>query len=533
MVKALAPFRVGISQGVVEREVLRVVTTIGTPGDGEAFEKARREVLVWVRNRTGGVLPAEAWQGEEFEHLAAGGRTVHGVRVEPEGGVVWALRADDPDKSVPGRVWTTEATIGKPKDEPPQLSIRLKASSSESGMTISPHVPGFMHQVGATCEMRIDGIAIHVGPKYIRANVDELEELNALLQNPNRRLPVIVASGDERAPDPTAPLIDADSLARATYGLAHVVVVPAECSYSLSDAFGRVRSVFHGGVRVYLRGFDDSANPYEHRLYLGHVVGRDSERCETELRQLVAAESLRRTRLGHDVLAYAAVRSAAARFAQNKAADSSVTDQLVAANRRVEALEEEVGAAKSEIDQVLELATEEEENARIAEGDQHALRARVQVLEEALRKRGIEPDDDVEFPTNWDEFADWCDETFAGRIVLASQARRGIKKSEFHDPSLAAQCLVWLASTCRKHRIDGGGSLTNITVQQGIENAPCGSDTFEFDWQSRRLTADWHVKNGGNTRSPKRCLRIYYCFDDTTQQIIVADMPAHRRSGAT
>ena len=54
-----------------------------------------------------------------------------------------------------------------------------------------------------------------------------------------------------------------------------------------------------------------------------------------------------------------------------------------------------------------------------------------------------------------------------------------------------------------------------------------------FDWQEGRLSADWHVKNGGNTREPRRCLRIYYGFDEATRQVVVADMPAHRRSGAT
>ena len=39
--------------------------------------------------------------------------------------------------------------------------------------------------------------------------------------------------------------------------------------------------------------------------------------------------------------------------------------------------------------------------------------------------------------------------------------------------------------------------------------------------------------SGGNTRDPSRCLRIYYCFDEQTQQIIVSDMPAHRRTAAS
>jgi len=382
-------------------------------------------------------------------------------------------------------------------------------------------------------ELSVSGIVIQDRPKSIRSEDEDLETLFALLENQERRLPVIVASGDEREPDPTSPLIDTRLLARATFGLAHVFVLPAAYTYALSDTFGKARSVFHGAVRVYLHGFDASADPYGHRLYLGDVVRDDPKACETELRRLVADESLRRMRFGQDVLSYAAVRSAAARLEQNKAADASEAEQLAAAQRRIEALEEEVNAARSEVDQFVELATREEERAKSAEANQHGLRARVQALEATLLKRGIEQDIDLVLPNSWDEFTDWCDEMLAGRLVLASQARRGVKKKTFDDPTLAAQCLIWLASTCRKHRIEGGGSLANRSIKQGIENAPCGSDEFEFDWQNRRLTADWHVKNGGNTRSPERCLRIYYCFDESTQQIVVGDMPGHRRSGAT
>jgi hypothetical protein len=108
-----------------------------------------------------------------------------------------------------------------------------------------------------------------------------------------------------------------------------------------------------------------------------------------------------------------------------------------------------------------------------------------------------------------------------------------MKKAEFEDVKLAARCLLWLARDCRDRRMKGGGSLANVSIEPGIENAPCGEDTFKFDFQGRRLEADWHIKNGGNTREPRRCLRIYYAWDEVTQQIVVAEMPAHRRTGAS
>ena len=120
-----------------------------------------------------------------------------------------------------------------------------------------------------------------------------------------------------------------------------------------------------------------------------------------------------------------------------------------------------------------------------------------------------------------------------GRVALTGVARRGCKKALFGDVAQAARCLLWLATVCRKRLLDGAGSPRDETVEDSLRNSPCGSDEFTFEWQAQRLSADWHIKTGGNTRAPRDCLRIYYSWDDQTQQIIVADMPAHRRTGAS
>jgi len=58
----------------------------------------------------------------------------------------------------------------------------------------------------------------------------------------------------------------------------------------------------------------------------------------------------------------------------------------------------------------------------------------------------------------------------------------------------------------------------------------CGGDSFECVWNGSRHTVDWHIKNGTGTRDPRRCLRIYYFWDDDARSVVVASMPAHRRT---
>lgn len=527
MAVALTPYRTRVARAVRTREILRVAASFGPARPADTVEAAIQEVLIWAQNRSGGQLPAEAWEGESFEHLA-GGRTVLALRLEDEGGVLWMLRADDPDKHVPGRVWTTEVAVRTPQTGLPQLSVRQLASSSEIDIRISPHVPGLLKQIAEEHELRSGGLLIQTRPIHIGSD-EEAGTLVELLENTDRQIPIVVASGDELAADPAAPLIDVDSVAGATLGLGLVVVVPASYTYALTQAFGKIRSVFYGAVRIYLPGFDESSDPYEHRLFLAESLKRTPAAKQNEIRRLVARESLLRTGRG-GVGSFASLRSALARRRQEAANRAPEAEKLEAAEQRTQALAQELKDARNEVEQYVDMVDAAEERAKSAERMQHAFQARLGAFERALAEQGIDPYDGIGCLSEWDQLVNWCDEFLVGRLILAPQARRGIKKAEFQDPGVAAKAIRWLAFEGRDRRIEGGGTIANIPIFPGVDNAPCGTDSFEFEWQGRRMTAHWHVKNGGNTRSPKRCLRIYYCFDEVTQQIVVADMPAHRRS---
>ncbi len=50
--------------------------------------------------------------------------------------------------------------------------------------------------------------------------------------------------------------------------------------------------------------------------------------------------------------------------------------------------------------------------------------------------------------------------------------------------------------------------------------------------KGKRVEVEWHVKNGGNTTDPTRCLRIYYFWDDAEERVVIASMPDHIPNGA-
>jgi len=144
---------------------------------------------------------------------------------------------------------------------------------------------------------------------------------------------------------------------------------------------------------------------------------------------------------------------------------------------------------------------------------------------------------DPPLPASWAEFPEWCAEHLDGRLALSGRARTSVKKALYEDVGAAARCLLWLAGDYRRSRLEGSGDGVQgpVPVGSGFRNERCGGDSFDFAWQGKRIRADWHVKSGGNSRNPERCLRIYYCWHEDGEGglVVVGDMPGHVRSRMT
>ena len=108
-----------------------------------------------------------------------------------------------------------------------------------------------------------------------------------------------------------------------------------------------------------------------------------------------------------------------------------------------------------------------------------------------------------------------------------------LARPQYDDVAAAARCLLWLAGDYRRAWLEGAGDRLQgpVPAGTGFQNERCGSDLFDFRWQGKRVRADWHVRNGGNTRDPAHCLRIYYCWHQGEgRRVLVGEMPSHVRS---
>jgi hypothetical protein len=522
---------------VREREILRVSAVLAATSSDDAVRAARNEVLKWAQGKTPGKLPDEAWNHESFERLS-GGRDCAAIRLRSGKEDIWAARVEDPDKTVPGRIWTTEVAVAQKAAEAGRFTLRLLVGSPEASLRIEPHVPGVVRQVVRSPGLLAGAIRLTDRPVVARSDRDT-ELLVSALIDPLRKLPIIVLSVPSSSADLNSPLLDAGTLAKACAGLALVVVLPSQFSWALTERFGKQLSVYEGAARVYLPGFSEDANPFGgHDLILPTRMSTpaDAEAALTRLRWVAANGSVRRLQLGVDVWSFAPLKALGLEQRQRELEKVGTTDleQLRAANERIGILDERVREAERYQGQFSDLHAEAEERAEIAETQLRASGFRIQQLLEQLKSSGVAPDENIDLPGRWDAVGDWCDDKLAGRVLLTPLARRGIRAAEFDDVRLAARCLLWLANELRDSKLYGAhGPLRDVVVEPGIVNAHCGADEFEMEWQGKRWTVDWHIKNGGNTRDPRRCLRIYYFWDESSQQVVIASLPAHRRTEAS
>lgn len=143
---ALSPLAKTMSRVARNIEILRVSAQLDGDDFAASANIARAAVLKWASKRAGAPLPKDAWDQNDFD-LIAGGRNSAAIRISNDAMDLWALRAEDPDKTVAGRIWSTEVVIGGEKGKRPHLSLRLIVSTNEPGFRIEPHVPGTLLQI--------------------------------------------------------------------------------------------------------------------------------------------------------------------------------------------------------------------------------------------------------------------------------------------------------------------------------------------------------------------------------------------------
>lgn len=524
--------------------VSQVSLRLGSTDAEATFAAARQEILRWLNNKAGRRLPAEAWEGKSFELFREiGYQPVAAAALEKPH--IWACRLDDADKQVPKRSWTTEVGLGLGPDGAVLFGCRLLCITLGENPSFIASIPGFVHQLVERFEAQLDGRRVRSSATVV-GDAATTEGLLKLLLDRSRRHPVIVVSCGTREEPTAVPLLDPDRLAVKLVGAAHVIRLQPAASALLTDYLGREFTVFNRGIRTFQPHFDpDHDQPARHPVASPATIeswdGYGPENFETFLVSQTLRYSTRRE-AEREVPSYAQVHELALKEKREQATERGATEAellslaLAELNELTKKQHDDVGIYEGlvqEAERERDYAREELEQKAT---EVNALRARVVHLLSALEAKGSA--EEIPIPNNFEDLEDWCRNYLAGNIVVLPRAFRAAKKAEYQEPALAYKALLLLKDQYVALRTQGG-DLALKAWQEGLialgledcssffgERAGEEGEEYKVLWGKHKRLLERHLK-GNNSHEERYCFRLYYFWDDETQQVIVGSFPAH------
>lgn len=533
-------------------------------------EKAIGLILGWIKEKYSASLPATAYAGESFD-LPLPGQKLECVALPDEG--IWSVLLEQPDApmgdrpAVPGRVWTTEIAL-RDLDEL-EFSIRVNcASLSYSEQPIILTRPRIVVE-----------LAKNLGLKKIRAissdpwiidNASELHSLYLLIQDKKRFLPIILlseAAPHEHEVEVRRYLLDESALARRAIGYAYVAVLSKEMAYKWTEAVGKDWTVYNGAVRTYYPGVDlDNDNPFFHPRVLANQIlfwkedGQTGEHAFSKfLINKIAGRNIR-DRMDWGKLIFLRDAKARAREIERMHAEERLNDLLARTveTEELSAMIEETQVAhqremhdakalvtywETEAEKYNDDAIDAQNRKREVLEENHALRSRIEYLQYALEeKTGKSSDDEIEIPSSYDKIPDWIRKNFAGRLILHNRALQGLKDAAFMDVKLVCECLLCLARDYRNMKIYGKGKnefekvIMELQIEDGLstsdESAGMHGDEYDVRYpqhSNKKRRMERHLCKG-TSRDPRYTMRIYYFWDEETNQVVVGWLPGHLKT---
>ncbi|HMV22315.1 MAG TPA: hypothetical protein PKL28_15630 [Rhodocyclaceae bacterium] len=529
----------------------------GTEPAAARYTAAKQIVLGWIQNhrRLGALLPATAQAMPEFA-VEEGGLLLQAVRLELEGADIWAARFQHPDDDVPGRTWTVETNVALSGDKA-IFGYRMSASSLPGvDSPIQFSKPGVLRNVTEQMGLRdagrlLDGVALNV------TGSPEVDALHRLVFHPERSLPVLVVSELPRRwfGETDQYLVDCDGVARRLRFAAHVVRLSFAMGYEWQDKVGDLWSVYGGAARVYwpnARLTEEDRG--RHGLFFPDRIAQWPSPDGNEQGVGVFTRWLERRCWAYQLspeyrerfASFLDVRSRSIELAIQRAAKAgNLADEVVALRQQVEALRDEKQMAT---DIGNEYGKERDElKARVEdlEGQIFGLKQTISSLRRAKTAGTSAEAPDI--PDTFDDLEAWCDKYLSGCVHVLPRAINAAKRSNYSEPALVYKALMLLANEYRNMRITGTTEAKEAFERQrealGIKpiSRSGGETTFtkfssdyEVSWGNKgeKRTLEWHLEKGGG-RDERYFLRMYFFWDDESEQVVVGWMPGHLPNSLT
>lgn len=212
--------------------------------------------------------------------------------------------------------------------------------------------------------------------------------------------------------------------------------------------------------------------------------------------------------------------------------------------------EEEIAALKAKIDQVgaerddaIEAAETAERERNQARRENFNLRAQLDALRRAVGSAAADQATTANAaPSSYADVPGWVEANLTGRLSLHPRAvNHGLKEAEFENVKLVCDVLRLLADDYRdmrlgvegaKLRFDQAIEQMNLRISGSISKERAGEQGETYFVRAGGSGApkrflDMHIRTNSTTRDPKRCLAVYFYWDEDNREVVVGWLPGH------
>lgn len=503
------------------RELYAVELRPSSAADVDPTSLARRVIAEWVSRPFDALDPQSVETAGEI--ATPNGRIITATGPSGEWLTRWWFDSDVD----PSLVWLVEAAVTGSAG-PPIVTLRIRiglreqAVSAVGPLTYEFRSPAIVRTL--LRELAVEDCGRRVSPNYELVGASGVDDLVAFLCHVDRRLPVVVLSGD---PSTGRPVVDARDLAAELAGLAHVrVLTSGHAGRELSARLGRERSVWWGAARIYWPGFDQAADPHAHKRWLPYRL-QDPRRLALvdELRRWLGALSSARTG------PHPALRAISAAFA---APSDEIPDWVQTYIESVEAERDEalVLAAEGQA----ELVAREARMAELEDEVSALQRSFAEVAQATVQSETPPESDAVQPPTTAREAVESAIEEAGDTCLFLDSAKRsGLAFDGYEDPEKLHRAILDVAEASRQFGESSlGTNLSEWFRQRGYgysarEPAAHSGRTkarYRIRYKDRDEYMEPHLKVDEATH-PDQCLRIYWHVDEDDRIFVVGHIGRH------
>ena len=514
-------------------------------GMENAFSRIIDLILPFVAKSLYAKLPPEAAQHLSFE-ISNEDRLCECVAV-PER-LLWAIRFRFPSKDE--TVWYYDVSLVR-EDDRLLFGMKIDTAFGADIRALQAKLPLAESLLGSGLLAQNRPVTANL---WLVNTPEDVADLVALLEAPRRSLPVIVISAVNRYAwrlTPSAPeyLVNAEYLANRVKGYAIVARINFHSAYALTEAVGKSWSVYDGACRTYFPKIDfDNGSPAHHpcnlkdKIWFWNYGDERGERAYTSFLIDTAHRVASTSRTDWTglyfvpdarILAAELEMAHAAHLANAPERELAMQNHIAALQRKLQTAEDENADWLTE----LENATAE---AEYYKQENAALRLRLDALRAHLiRQNGESPDAEIPIPDSYKEMSEWVKEHLAGRLILHPRAERALSKAEYTEVGMVYRALLILANEYRDSRMGIGTdeAFRDVLAQYGmnfsgsIDKSRAGQEGEAYYVKypigsSQRVFLQFHIVRG-NSREDRYCMRIYFFWDEDTNQVVVGWLPSH------